>query len=820
MLAGSLIAKGPGLLALCLVLGLSAAAVLSIAAPSAGVSASSQSTLPHLPGFGHAPGIPGLTPLSVRYPNGSPFVREAGTGGSETVDDSILPEEYANPNGSNWVDSYLLQSSPTVSGQRASLQVWEGSNYSTAIDSISLGLLAPGAPAYYTYEGGAGVLSVGSTAAVVAAHDENGNNVTSLLSDPAANSSTAAGGYFEGSSGDVVLAGFGVVNQADQDVLLLRAGQDPQFPPSAPSGISVQVQDPATGTFATVGFVAPREYWSTVALPLTTGLPSGSQSVVVRLLWQGTHGLAWLALGEGVSNATAAPAKLLSATSSQGWNWTSLLAVTDGVDADFLPGTYATLVFALPYAPPAGTSFVLFTNGAPWTTPPAGAPHSAFSVDPAVLVAHRALLFRSLSWDNASTLVNYNWSFGDGSFGSGATTNHTYPIAGWYNVTLNVTDAAGASNTSEQRILVYPFWDWQANEPTWGSGNLCTVQSSGNVLTCSSHASNQCRPPLAYNFSVSNSTLAISLSGSRSCLAANVLGQNDVVYLNVTGGDWTYLDLAVVGPHDQLRVDLSGSGTTASFALYVGNDSYALKATGSRNTLSTYLVSTDLKADASPKGQNSKNDTVALSATGSNDHQNVTWVAFPAPRSAVHNTTLPGTGQQNIVAWANTSLFASSWAYAINLSGCAGPEGQGCCQGFPGGGHNDSCCGWQGGGWGPDRQCCGWWGQGSAGADRCCWWWGPLTAGHCCWWGESPATSAGPDHGCRGEGPSFAPTPPSISPEHPVGLTGNGATPVRPSLQDPSLAAARPTDPLPNVLWGGSRYEPAPRVLGRGAPGA
>ena len=52
------------------------------------------------------------------------------------------------------------------------------------------------------------------------------------------------------------------------------------------------------------------------------------------------------------------------------------------------------------------------------------------------------------------TLTGYQWSFGDGTSGSGITTNHAYSALGTYVVTLTVTDSAGVQGTTTQTLTV------------------------------------------------------------------------------------------------------------------------------------------------------------------------------------------------------------------------------------------------------------------------------------------------------------------------------------------------------------------------------
>lgn len=686
-----------------------------------------------LPPTSPGPVLPRPETRALNDPNGSPFLAVEGPESTYGVDNSLLPEEYADPSGSGWVDSYVLQTVPLVSNDRVLLQVQEGGNYSTAIDSVALGLTVPGGAGVYTEPNDDAVLDVASTLTVVAAHDGNGVNVTTLLSDPGANASSSVGSYYVGSSGDVVVGGFGSVPQANQDVLLLRTAQDPGFPPSGSSGVTVEVQDPSTGLYSTVGFVPSREMWATEALPLGNVLGSGTQPVVVRLVWSGTHALAWLALGEGVSNAVLTPATLVSAAGPQGANWTSLLAVTDGVDAYFLPGDVATLTFGLPYAPSPGTQFVVITDGAPWTTP-AGSPHAQFSYAPSVPVARRAVSFTSTSWDNSSAIVAYNWSFGDGAFSSGSSPAHSYASAGLYNVTLNITDALGVNASVTEKVLIYPLWDWQSPHPTWNAGNLCSPQVKSGVVACQSSRYGHCPPALQYNFSGNGTVYEIGVTGSQTCLVLNFEGSRDTVYLNLSGSNWQYLEVALAGPLNSVHLSLSGSSITGTIVLYGAQDSYSLSSTGSGNQIQTFLVSADLAADAAPAGHDAQSDGVSLLATGSQDTQNVTWVSFPGNVSAPHATGLPGSGRGNRAEWANISLFPAAWASPLNESGCGPRSGWECCSSMAA--PDRHCCGW---GLSPDARCCGggWW---SASPDHCCPWDASATPDRWCWSASGAST--------------------------------------------------------------------------------
>ena len=60
----------------------------------------------------------------------------------------------------------------------------------------------------------------------------------------------------------------------------------------------------------------------------------------------------------------------------------------------------------------------------------------------------------SASTDDDGTIASFDWDFGDGNSGSGATVNHTYTAAGRYTTTLLVTDDFGANGTATEIIMV------------------------------------------------------------------------------------------------------------------------------------------------------------------------------------------------------------------------------------------------------------------------------------------------------------------------------------------------------------------------------
>jgi PKD repeat protein len=143
--------------------------------------------------------------------------------------------------------------------------------------------------------------------------------------------------------------------------------------------------------------------------------------------------------GDGNSGTGATPSHSYGA----GGTYTVVLTVTDDLGATDTDTTNATIGVG---------------NQAP--TADAGGPYSG---DVGVAIAFDG----SGSTDPDGTIVAYDWDFGDGGTDTGATPSYAYGAAGTYNVTLTVTDDAGATDSASTTASVA-----DANGPPAAPSNL------------------------------------------------------------------------------------------------------------------------------------------------------------------------------------------------------------------------------------------------------------------------------------------------------------------------------------------------------------
>ena len=121
------------------------------------------------------------------------------------------------------------------------------------------------------------------------------------------------------------------------------------------------------------------------------------------------------------------------------------------------------------------------------TSTPNQSPNATFSVSPSSGQQGTLFTFNAAgSSDPDGSIVNYAWSFGDGSTGSGITAYHSYSSAGTYAVQLTITDNDGASDTHIQSLVVTstpnqsPTASFTISPSSGQPGTLFTFSASGS----------------------------------------------------------------------------------------------------------------------------------------------------------------------------------------------------------------------------------------------------------------------------------------------------------------------------------------------------
>lgn len=156
--------------------------------------------------------------------------------------------------------------------------------------------------------------------------------------------------------------------------------------------------------------------------------------------------------------------------------------------------------------------------------------------------ASGAHLDASGSSDPDGSITAYHWDFGDGTSGSGQTTDHVYATTGTFQVTLTVTDNQGAQASTTAPVVISsalqtqvkiarnsswrwyygttsPAADWNTtafDDSTWAVGNAILGFGDASVATnIDSYASTTLRPRAAYfrkTFDVADATKVTRLT--------------------------------------------------------------------------------------------------------------------------------------------------------------------------------------------------------------------------------------------------------------------------------------------------------------------
>lgn len=158
--------------------------------------------------------------------------------------------------------------------------------------------------------------------------------------------------------------------------------------------------------------------------------------------------------------------------------------------------------------------------------------------------------------------TSYNWNFGDGNLGAGASVNHSYAAPGTYTVSLTASNpAACAPNTVTQVVTVYPM-------PVITAGNSGPVCAGLPLNLTSNGAVNYSwSGPGGFNSALQNPSIAspaVNQSGIYTVTGTDANGCVGTATTNVVINPGAPLNISNTGPvcsGNNISMTVSGSNT-------------------------------------------------------------------------------------------------------------------------------------------------------------------------------------------------------------------------------------------------------------------
>ncbi|WP_439591355.1 PKD domain-containing protein [Microbacterium sp.] len=314
-----------------------------------------------------------------------------------------------NQGATNSITKQVTVTAPPATGNAVATDSFERTVAAGGWGSADLGgsWSFVGAASRFSVTGGAGVISLNNSTT------QNAN----LASVSSANTTVSATFTVDKIANGQYVALVGRQVGADQYILRSRIGGDG----------SVILYVLRNGTAIGAGFTVP-------GLTVTT-----NTAYTLKFQVQGT----------GTTNLSA---KMWAAAGAEPAAWQ--LTRTDTNAALQAPGSVGLFSWVPTSAAayPVALRFTDFAVTDPTVAEgPNQAPVAAFTSSASGLTAS---FNGSTSTDADGSITSYAWNFGDGTNGTGATATRAYTAAGTYNVTLTVTDNAGATNAITKAITV------------------------------------------------------------------------------------------------------------------------------------------------------------------------------------------------------------------------------------------------------------------------------------------------------------------------------------------------------------------------------
>jgi PKD repeat protein len=215
------------------------------------------------------------------------------------------------------------------------------------------------------------------------------------------------------------------------------------------------------------------------------------------------------------------------------------------------------------------------------TSPPNQPPIASFLADPTAGDAPLTVSFdASSSSDADGTIVSYDWSFGDGSTGAGATPSHVYTSDGSYTATLTVVDDDGATDSMSTTIAVNatalpPSITSQPTDQDVAEGQTATfsVTATGDLPLSYQWKRNGAAIPGATASSYTTPPVTPADSGTTfRCTVSNAAGSADSIAATLTVTDDRPPEIAGVQAFSAAGTSASGQSLRRDPGAHSGRD--------------------------------------------------------------------------------------------------------------------------------------------------------------------------------------------------------------------------------------------------------
>jgi hypothetical protein len=284
---------------------------------------------------------------------GCPYV-SVWNGTHYVLDNNLIPGAERS-NGTDVTDYYMLQQPLIRNDGKYSLLIWDLDKHSL-LDQARLLAVDHKSDINIAVSPYGEILTYRNPAALVSATDQNGQDVTSILS-------SVDGDYFGGSAGDYVMLDFGSLDVSKGAKLVFRADFCSPELPYCKESIHVQVSN-ADGEWVNASSFIPRMYWSTDIIDMSSYLPDGNGDVKVRLYFTAHHKIDYVGLDTSEQGEFETRyANLATANHSRLGDVKESLVYSDDQRVELLPSESITLEFTLPQNTEEKRDFIIVLEG-------------------------------------------------------------------------------------------------------------------------------------------------------------------------------------------------------------------------------------------------------------------------------------------------------------------------------------------------------------------------------------------------------------------------------------------------------------------------